>query len=211
MRTLLFPLALAACVAETEPLDCDASAAVSVSVTLTDPDGLDIPESSSPEVTWSSADGGGPCDGIGDTWLCGYEVAGDLTIEATAHAYEGASQVVTVPQGACHVEGQAVTLVLTPYDCTDEIVPAVIVTVRNTAGAVVSDAEVGYCPVEMDCAAPEPCEQDGDLWRCAEEETGALGIDVWATGYVAQYHEVIVEDDGCHPITETLDVVLDPS
>lgn len=65
-------------------------------------------------VTWRSGEDGPehPCDAMGDVWWCAEEVAGDLTITASAAGHTTASETVTVTEDACHVITEAVTLTL---------------------------------------------------------------------------------------------------
>ena len=58
---------------------------------------------------------------------------------------------------------------------------------------------------------PEPCDQEAgtNRWRCADAEWGELVISVSDAGpYEPFVAEVTVGHNGCHPITETLDAVL---
>lgn len=103
--------ALATTGCPTEPA-CDLMAVASLNVTLVDIDGIDITEA---DVSFST-DGGGtfaPCDeAIVGEWVCGYEVAGDITVRAESVGYTAAEQTVTIAEDECHVIGQDLQLTL---------------------------------------------------------------------------------------------------
>jgi len=103
--------ALATTGCPTEPA-CDLMAVASLNVTLVDIDGIDITEA---DVSFSS-DGGGtfaPCDeAIVGEWVCGYEVAGEITVRAESVGYTAAEQTVTIAEDECHVIGQDLQLTL---------------------------------------------------------------------------------------------------
>jgi hypothetical protein len=193
-------------------LDCDAMAAVSASVTVLEAGGGALPQSAEPTVSYTSdAGSSGACDPVAGVWLCGYEVAGAMQITADAWGYAAHTETLTIAQDRCHVVGQSVTVELDPIDCTQEVVPSVVVTVSDSAGESIAGAEVGYCPTDMDCAEPIACEPWDDGYACGWEQAGELGIDVGAPGFMPQYHRVTVTEDECHVITERLDAVLDPA
>ncbi len=101
---------------DTGSLDCTTEAVVSVHVTIELGDDVTaIPEDLA--VTYA-VDGGSPqpCESWSGEldWACGFEVAGDLVIEATAEGYEPASAAVTVESDACHVIPETLTLTLEP-------------------------------------------------------------------------------------------------
>ncbi len=106
----LLVLVFAAC--EEGEVVCDTSASASVTVTVVDADGAAV---SGEAVTWS-ADGGefAACDGLGDTWACGWEVAGTLTVRVEAEGFLAAEEVVHITQGTCHVDQQQITVQLEP-------------------------------------------------------------------------------------------------
>jgi len=97
---------------------CTEEARSSVTVSLVDDAGAAIPAEAEPVVEYA-VDGGAavPCDSMdGASFVCGYEVAGELTISASASGFAPASEVVEVPMTAdgCHVESQSLTLALSP-------------------------------------------------------------------------------------------------
>lgn len=112
---LLFALSLAvaSCSGKGDSgLVCDTSAAASVQVVVTDATANILPD-----ATVSYVAGGGasqPCEALGSQYVCGWEVAGLITVTAAVDGYETLSQDVTVPSGSCHVETQNVTLRLNP-------------------------------------------------------------------------------------------------
>ena len=98
-----------------------------------------------------------------------------------------------------------------PTACTDIAIASVIVDVSTADGA---DAafEVAYRTAADDLA---PCDDFGDpgQYVCGYEIVGEVEIEVGAPGYAPQTHTVSVAatEDGCHVVTETLDVVLEPT
>ena len=89
-------------------ISCDTSASASVNVVVTDTLAAPLTGAS---VTWA-LEGGEPalCEAFGTQFACGWEVAGTLTITASAPGYLSQSQDVVVEQGQCHVESQNLTL-----------------------------------------------------------------------------------------------------
>lgn len=113
---------------------CTEMAAASVVVSVVDPAGAPVRATS---VTWSHGDtdvaNQAECmDEMCSSWVAGWEVAGDITVNATLHEdtpdpccwiSDSAVQTVHVPMTAdgCHVVTQSVTLVLDPSSlvCAD--------------------------------------------------------------------------------------------
>lgn len=95
-------------------LNCTTEARVSVTATVETDGGAAVPDAT---VTWS-VDGGAAqgCEAWPESpdYACGFEVAGAITVVASADGFETASEVVEVPADACHVVSQTVTLVLSP-------------------------------------------------------------------------------------------------
>lgn len=99
-----------------------------------------------------------------------------------------------------------------PMDCDLMAIASVVVNVSTSDGEEAA-FEISY---EADGAAPVACEplgDGGDQFVCGYEVDGDLTITVEAEGYVAQTETVTVEmrEDGCHVVSETLDVVLEPA
>jgi len=65
-------------------------------------------------VTWRLGEDGPeqPCGATDDVWWCADEVAGDLTLTASAAGHTTVSEAVTVTEDACHVITEEVTLAL---------------------------------------------------------------------------------------------------
>ena len=95
----------------TEQQDCTAIAAVSVSVTVVDTDGYAVDGAT---VTYLAEDADEPvaCEEMSGTFLCGYEVSGDIVIRAEAPGYQPIEQTVFVGEDECHVQGESIELVL---------------------------------------------------------------------------------------------------
>jgi hypothetical protein len=114
MRTLLpalLPIAFAfACEARpTDPRPCDTSAALSVSLAVTDASGAALPSAT---ARWTAATGSDDCQRSGAELLCGWEVAGTMTIVVSAPGHATKTVQVAVPQGECHVVPQHQTVAL---------------------------------------------------------------------------------------------------
>jgi hypothetical protein len=103
---------------------CTDEARASVQVTVVDDGGNPVP---SPTVTFTSAQNAAaqPCDtfpGSGDdtTFVCGFEVSGDVTVHASADPvnYAPAEKTVTVAEtdDGCHVVTQEISLTLQQID-----------------------------------------------------------------------------------------------
>jgi hypothetical protein len=194
---------------EEEPQDCTMEARASVVVTLVDAEGNAIPDGT---VTYSS-DGltvEEDCEGPGaDGFVCGYEVAGPISILATAPGYEPVSEIVVVEADECHVSTAYLQLTMDPVACTEEIVPSVLVSVTDSAGQSISTADVVWNLADED-DLPEPCTYiAGNEWSCGQEVAGELRIDIDNAGPYEPFSALVtVEEDECHVITENLDAVL---
>lgn len=113
---VLTALALTAC--KDDLVACTDIAVGSVNVTVHDDAGAVVPDLT---LTYT-VDGGDavPCDDVGTepgaTFVCGFEVEGDITVTATAPGFDDATDTVTIVKtdDGCHVIGQALTLTLTP-------------------------------------------------------------------------------------------------
>jgi hypothetical protein len=91
---------------------CDTSAVASVQVIVTDATANIL---NGATVTYS-VDGGAAaaCDAFNSQYVCGWEVAGEITVTAEVEGYAPGSQTVTVQKGECHVETENLTLRLDP-------------------------------------------------------------------------------------------------
>ncbi len=106
-------LALGACSGKDDTaVVCDTSAVASVQVIVTDATANIL---SGATVSYS-VDGGPAtaCDTFNSQYVCGWEVAGDITVTAAVEGYAPGSQTVTVAKGECHVETENLTLRLDP-------------------------------------------------------------------------------------------------
>ncbi len=205
MRVFLLLLPLTACFER--QYDCDNSSHVSVSVSLRASDGQVIQE---PWVryTLEGEDESSACDEVHATWLCGYDEAGDILIEAGGHCLGEESQTVTVADAQCHVLEEDLELLLAPVDCTAEDVPSVYVTVRGEGHSTVEDAQVGYVPASQDWPDFEACEPYDDGWACGWGYTGSIDLEVQAEGFQPWTGQADVAEGCCGAVTEQVDVVL---
>lgn len=111
--SLAAALAAAACTGKDDSaVACDTSAVASVQVVVTDATANVLDGAT---VTYSVG-GGAPaaCESFGSQYVCGWEVAGEITVTAAVEGYVTGSQTVVVAQGTCHVETQDLTLRLDP-------------------------------------------------------------------------------------------------
>ncbi len=158
-------------------------------------------------------DGGAtePCDDMGDgEFVCGWEIEGDFEITARAFGYSTEIASVTVGADECHVIPEKVGLTLTALDCDQVVVPAVWVDVVDDLGAPVTNATVtwGLAEADMDPVACEPVVDN--RYACADDTPGDLEIRVEHRSFQPHVEEVSVDHDGCHPLTETIEVALAP-
>ncbi|MFH1462831.1 MAG: hypothetical protein ABIO70_00385 [Pseudomonadota bacterium] len=203
----LYPLLLPLVACSDPEADCDTMARASVAVTLTSSTGAPLEEV---VLQYTGPDDEEPraCDPLDDAWVCGWEVPGDLLIEAMAACHGAASQTVTVPEGACHVEQQSLQLTLDPVDCTAEEVPSVFVTVSDEGGLPIEEAHVGFVPEGQDWTDYQPCDAMDGGWACGWGYSGGIDLEVTAYGYSPWWGQAEVAEDCCGPVTERVDVVL---
>jgi hypothetical protein len=207
MRSILPLLLLSLCACFERQYDCDDMAALSVEVTVESSDGEPMQDL---EVRYTGPGDAEPrpCEDSGSTWLCGWEVAGEILIEASATCHGAVSETVVVSENECHVEQQDLQLMLDPVDCTQEELPGVYVTVHDEDGDAIPDAAVGFVPADQDWTDYEPCEAYNDGWGCAWGYSGDIDLEVTATGFSPWTGQVTVLEDCCGPVTETVDVVM---
>lgn len=190
---------------------CDASAAGSVGVTVSAVDGSDV---SAARVSFApEGQPAKPCDDFGGTgeYVCGWEIAGEITVRVEADGYASHEETVFVEEGECHVVQEHLDVVLEPegVDCTAEVLPSVIATVAGSGGEELRGVAVfwGYRDADM---APQPCDERGDgSWACGEEVAGDLEIYADAGGHAGEMVGVHVDADECHVITEHVAFELD--
>lgn len=97
-----------------EAIACTTEAIASVNVTLVDTAGVPIASASATFTGGSFVDE--PCESLDGHGLfaCGWEVAGDITIKATADGFAPAEQTVTVAADECHVIPESLSITLSP-------------------------------------------------------------------------------------------------
>lgn len=116
MRTLtLLGLVLAATACEEQPLVCTDLLASSVSLTVESADGLELENIQATFTAGNFVDE--PCDVMGDannSFVCGWEVEGPMTIQVSADGHESASVQVDVDMSddGCHVVNETVLVEL---------------------------------------------------------------------------------------------------
>lgn len=90
---------------------CTTDARASVQVTVIDDAGNNLVDA---DVTWTGDDGvPTSCENNGGgEYVCGYEVSGEVTIDATRAGHEPASELVVVETDECHVITEQLTLSL---------------------------------------------------------------------------------------------------
>lgn len=200
-------LALTGC--PTDEQDCTAIAAVSVSVTVIDADGAEVPDATV-TFTREDSDEREDCEEGPAVYLCGYEVSGTLTIRAEAAGFAAAETQVTVTADECHVQGEAVELVLQPVDCPQVELPSVFVTIVDTDGIPIPDAWAEYAPECEDWFAPQVCDDGGDdTFICGWGFTCPLYIDAYAPGHQHEFAIVDPDEDECGPTGTEYEFVLE--
>jgi len=147
------------------------------------------------------------CEQIGETFGCGFELAGLIEIHVEADGYEEQQHIVDVAQDSCHVVPEHLDIELEPVNCTAEEVPSVILSLVNTAGERITDASAGWGRPDAD-SAWEPCERADHNLVCGWEQAGVLEIEAHANGYLPWLGTVEVEDGACHVSTRYIEVVL---
>lgn len=192
---------------------CTEMAAASLTVEVLDPEGKPIQDA---QVHFS-VDGGDSqiCDGWGNgTYVCGYEVAGELTVTVEAEGYLDAQTVANVVMDdvGCHVVGQAVSLTLEAdgTGCDEDLRYGVVVTLTASDASVLENPLVEWSRANADMA-PQPCQGGGESWSCGEEAAGDLEVWASADGYPVVREDVTVEmtADECHVVTEFIDIALE--
>lgn len=213
MTILLLPL-LGGCFRASPDggVPCTREARASVQVSLASDSGSPVAEAT---VTWAAASGdAGACEWWpdGDSWVCGWEQQGEVTVTAGAPGHTPAHVVTVVRADECHVVTEQVTLVLAALDCTDELVASVQLHVTASTGGPVGEAVAYYVPSDEDWTTPGLCDPglDGLYW-CGWERSGDLDVWVHAPGWTTWAETIRVRHDGCHPITENRPVLLYPS
>lgn len=161
-----------------------------------------------------TVDGGAAqaCETFTDgAYVCGWEQAGVIAVTIEKDGFVAATQEVSVGMDAdqCHVEQETLNFVLEGVDCTDVEVPAVQVTLSSLDGEVLESPMVwwGFANADME---PVECDLQGGVWACAHEEVGDIEVSGTASGHTTDLATVTVvsEEAGCHPVTETVALVV---
>ena len=186
---------------------CTDHLAWSVELTLEDGDGGLIEDA---QVSITDGTITEECYGYEGVYSCGAELAGDLTVIASAPGFSPDELDITVEADECHVITEQATLTLWPMDCTAEVVSSASVTVVDEDGAAIEEARVSYAPVSEYTDESIACEGHSGVYYCGEEIAGELDIFVDADGFDSHSERITVEmtPDNCHVITEQVDVVL---
>ena len=183
---------------------CPAIAQSSVQIDLTDADGAPIPAAN----VQFSVDGGATqdCESWDDgTYVCGWEQVGEFVISIEADGYEPIEVEATVDgYDGCDLDSQLLDVQLDEVACTQELVPAVVGTLSHAD----SDVQVFWEYVDHDSPA-HPCDFFDIEFQCADEISGDLRV--FAHDDIGGYAEAVVsvEHDGCHPITEEVELELE--
>jgi hypothetical protein len=197
-----------------EELICTQSIEPSVIVTTLDSEGEPVVADA---VSWS-VDGGqkqaaecwyDPCTVLHAAW----ETPGEITVTATLGDLI-VTDTVTVTADECHVQTQELTLQFPAPDdeemnCTEDIVPSVIVTTLDSDGEPVVAKSVEW---SVHGADPQPA----DCWYdpCTVLHAGwEVAGDITVTAYLGNEmvsDTVTVPADECHVITQALQLQFPP-
>ena len=85
--------------------DCTDLAVGSVNLTVDGP-------TSGVVATWTLDGRTKDCDAIADTWVCGWDAVGAITIEVDAPGYSAVSTTVTVAGDGCHAVAEVLEVTL---------------------------------------------------------------------------------------------------
>jgi hypothetical protein len=153
----------------------------------------------------------GPAGVSGDEYAAAYERAGVYDIAVSSEGYFPETITgVEVSAGGCHVLTEEIVVRLISDDavgCTDESVPALVITVVDAVTKMPIPAAVkvsdGAYVEELDET------QDDGEYRLAYERAGVYDIEVSSDGYIAAtIEDVEVTEDLCHVISRTFEVAL---
>lgn len=219
MRTLALPLALAlvslpACIiVPGGGQACTDLAAASVGVTIDTSDGGSL---DGLELTYrvDGVNQGGCTNNTGlndGQWICGYEQRGTIEVTATLPGYDTMVQSVEVGADECHVIQEFIDFTLRPSDtvCDQMALVSVQVNLTGSSGEALEDPAVDW---SADGSEPAACDTaDGVHWNCGWEVEGDFVISAIASGHAPELAAVTVPmtADGCHVITQTVDIALD--
>lgn len=193
---------------------CTDLAAASVGVTVNTADGGSLDGLS---VTYSvnGVDQGACTDNTamnGGEWICGYEQRGHIEVTASLPGYDTVTQSVDVGADECHVIQELVDVTLEPsaVACDDMAYASVLVHLYGFSGETLQDPAVTWA---VDGGQPTACDTDdaGATWQCGWEVPGDFRIAATASGHQPGEATVTVplSDDGCHVVTQEVDIGLD--
>jgi hypothetical protein len=194
---------------DSDGVACTDIAMASVMLSVVDEEGRLIRGSSASFAVDGERQGG--CEGENGEFICGWEQAGEFEITASAEGFIASSRSITIEQteDGCHVVGQELVIVLEREEvaCTEEARPSVLVTLVSERELVRPQVMWGLTYADM---APQPCSGEGSFWVCGEEVAGSLDIYASANGThaVMQTVEVPMTEDGCHVITQEIEIRL---
>lgn len=193
-------LLLTAC----EPATCTLEAVSSLTI-MVERDGSVVEDA---EVVFS-VDGGDfdACENLGDSWVCGWEIAGDSIVRASAPGSDTVERSYAITSDICHVDGKSDTIELETLDCTGEAVVSASVAV-NDGSAPIPGASVRWRAVSPPDGAWTACDAGPQRFACAYEVSGELELEASAPGFVTATTTVTIEQDVCHVLTEDVDITL---
>lgn len=201
----LLTIGLAAC---PKPVDCTTEARSSVTVTVTTADGQPATDA----IVTYSVDGAAaaPCESfIAGEFVCAYEVSGEFSIRAALLGYEDSVGAATVTVDECHVIGQTLALTLVPLDCTQVVVAAVEATIRGASNEVLDAPAITWKFAANDGPFLACDDQLDGTWTCGPDAVGDLVIQGTAGGHTTDTEDVTIASDGCHPIPQAVELVVD--
>ena len=157
-------------------------------------------------------------------WAVGYEVSGDIVINANACGDTGSATVnVGMTEDGCHVETEHVMIEVDGDRCKDKVelpkvcdgvlYPSIYLYVAEDGGDV-------YLPVKADAVRYEHQGRTDDAqciddpkcasWIAGYGIGGPINLEVEACGKVHEQRvEVEMSEDGCKPIAEYVTVLVD--
>ncbi len=189
---------------------CDDMAAASVGVSVSTADGGSL---EGLQLTYSARGGPSqPCDDITGEWICGYEQAGSIEVTARLPGYRDQTESVVVDSDECHVIQEHLDMVLQPEEtaCTEIAVAAVEVHLAGSSGELLDSPAVTW---NLAGAPASACDtfDEGQTWECGWEVSGDVHVEASAGGHLTQGETVTVPltPDGCHPVTQRVDIALE--
>lgn len=213
MVSILFAI-LPACLLDKEEVACTTLAAASVSLTVVDDAGVPIPDAT---VTYA-VDGvdKGACEAWpSGGWVCGFEQTGHFVVTVASEGFvTGTAEAdLVMDADGCHVVGQAIEVALEPdaVECTEIAVASVVASLTGASGEALEGRSVSWRRADVDDAPWEACREAGADFACGWEEAGVFDVMGTAGGHDIAYAlaTVPMTDDGCHVVTQQVDLVVD--